>query len=65
MFGAALQFGPLLVLDRVHVVAAETRVTHDGVVDHPHPALTNRAEGQFGLKRHSELAHDNDVERDP
>src|SRR6185312_4192394 len=65
VFGAALQFGPLLVLDRVHVVAAEARVTHDGVVDHPHPALTNRAEGQFGLKRHSELAHDNDVERDP
>ena len=51
MFGAALQFGPLLVLDPVHVVAAETRVTHDGVVDHPRPALTNRAEGQFGLKR--------------
>src|SRR5882672_10122753 len=27
VFGAALQFGPLLVLDRVHGVAAETRVT--------------------------------------
>ena len=38
----------------------------DGVVDHPHLApFTDGAEGQFGLKRHPELAHHQDVKRRP
>ena len=33
------------------------------VVEHPHTVLADGAEGQFGLERHAELAHDEDVER--
>ena len=30
---------------------------------HPHPALTDGAEGQLGLKRHPKLAHHEDIQR--
>ena len=64
-FRAASQFDPLLAFDRVHVVAVEVCLAHDGVVEHPHAVLADGAEGQFGLKRHTELAHHKDVERGP
>ena len=35
------------------------------VVEHPHAVLADGAEGQFGLKRHTELAHHKHVERGP
>ena len=60
-FRAASQFDPLLTFDRVHVVAVELGLAHDTVVEHPHAVLADGAEGQFGLKRHTELAHHEDV----
>ena len=57
-----MQFGPLLAFDRFHVVGAEPRLAHDGVVEHPHPVLADGADGQFGLERYAELAHHEDVE---
>ena len=60
---SALPLGTLLVFDRIHIVAAEVRLPHDGVVDHPYPTLTNGAEGQPGLEWHLQLADDEDVER--
>ena len=58
-----LQLNPLLAFDCVHVIAAKVRRTHYRVVDDPHAALTDGAEGQLGLKRHTELAHDKNVQR--
>ena len=42
---------------------SRSAVAHDGVVDHPHAALADGAEGQLGLERHAELAHHKHVER--
>jgi hypothetical protein len=61
-FHTVLQLDALLAFDRIHVIAAEVRRTHDGVIDHPHAALTDGAEGQLGLERQAELAHHQDVE---
>ena len=58
-----LQLGPLLLFDRGHVLVAEVRLTHDRLVDHPHPALADGAEGQFGLKWHTKLAHHKNIQR--
>ena len=46
-----------------HVVALEVCLAHDGIVEHPHAVLADGAEGQFRLKRHTELAHHKHVER--
>ena len=54
-----------LAFDSVHVVAVELCLAHDCVVEYPHAVLADGAEGQFGLKRHTELAHDKHVERGP
>ena len=62
-FRAASQFDPLLAFDRVHVVAVEVGLAHNRIVEHPHAVLADGAEGQFGLKRHAEFAHHEDVER--
>ena len=32
------------------------------IVEHPHAVLADGAEGQFGLERHTELAHHEDVQ---
>ena len=62
---AASEFDSLLAFDRVHVVIVELCRAHYCVVEHPHAVLADGAEGQFGLKRHTELAHDKDVELGP
>ena len=53
----------LQLFDRGHVLVAEVRLTHDRLVDHPHPALADGAEGQFGLKWHTKLAHHKNIQR--
>ena len=62
-FHPALQFHPLLTVDRVDVVAVEVGLAHDGIVEQPHAVLADGAKSQFGLERHTELAHHEDVER--
>ena len=62
-FRATRQLGPLLRLDSFHLVLGQVGFPHHGVVDHPHPALTDGAESQFGLKRHPQLAHHQHIQR--
>ena len=35
----------------------------DFAVDHPYPALADRAHGELGLPGHTQLAHHDDVQR--
>lgn len=53
----ALQLGPLRGLDRGHLLFSEPGLVHHGTVDHLHAALADGAEGQLGMQRHTELAH--------
>jgi hypothetical protein len=43
-------------------VVLQTDAANDVVVQHAHAALAHRAEGELGVPRHAELAHDQHVE---
>ena len=61
--GAALHFDAFATFDLGELPITNLREADDVVVDDPGAGFADSAHTQFGLERHAELAHHDDVER--
>jgi hypothetical protein len=59
---AAVEFGSLSRFDCGDVIGRHASQAQHVVIQHAHAAFPDRAHRQFRLRRHTEFAHDDDVE---
>ena len=59
---ASLQLDPFAGLDRGQLIGGDPGRAHRHRVEHADTALADRTHPQLGLRRHTELAHDDDVQ---